>query len=103
MPDPVEAATQQASAALNDAGERLDAELQALRADVARIAASVADPVRLRAASAGVGSARHARRTSDGSGPGVAGLERVIDRNPLTAITASLLVGIIVGVVTRRR
>jgi ElaB/YqjD/DUF883 family membrane-anchored ribosome-binding protein len=99
---------------LRDSGDRLSADLGALREDISRLTTSVADLVKGQTAGAtasvmGVmGDARD--RVSDTASDArervsaaTADLEAVIERNPLIAIVAALIAGLFMGILSRPR
>ena len=92
----------------------LSADLDALRADIARLSDTMAGLVRAQANSAGaavrgaVGDAREqlaqaANQAQDSALGAAADLERRIERNPLTAVLIAAGIGMALGMMSKSR
>lgn len=105
---------QTGSAVANDTGSRFDSDLKALRDDISSLTASVGDLVKSQASTArstvlGVMDDARGKVTDtaydarDRVASAASDLETTIERNPLLAVTAALVAGLFVGVLSRPR
>ena len=105
---------QTASAVTDDAGSRLDSDLKTIREDITKLTATVTDLVKSQAATArssvlGVMDDARGKVTDTASdardrvATAATDLEATIERNPLLAVTAALVAGLFVGVLSRPR
>lgn len=99
---------------VDNAGGRLDADVKALREDIGKLTTSVGDLVKSQASTAKstmvgmMGDARekvadHASDAKDRVSAVTADVQAVVKGNPLVAIVAALIAGLLMGVVSRSR
>ena len=100
--------TRKAGEAAGEIGSQVERDFAALRDDVTKLTASVADLVKAQTVLGVVGDARdraldHASDARERVTAATADLESVIERNPLLAVGAALMAGMFMGVLSRPR